>query len=136
MPFSATLLWGATGLEGTTLACRSSLLEVIAFIERLGARDVKMSLELNLGVLRLVESVFAFNSLRARLRESSLSGARSLFAAVRSGAAVGSRASVSSAAMRSGSSPSSRTVRSGAPSVATTAETEAAARPESLVGSV
>ncbi len=99
MPISATLLSGATVLIGTTLACRSSLLEVIAFIERLGARDVKMSLELNLGVLRLVESFFAFNSLRARLRESSLSGARSLLAAVRSGATVGSMAPIPSASM-------------------------------------
>ena len=99
MPFSSTLLRGATGLECTVLAGRSSLLEGFAFVERLGARDVKMSLELNLGVLRLVESVFAFNSLRARLRESSLSGARSLLAAVRSGATVGSMAPIPSASM-------------------------------------
>ena len=59
MPFSSTLLRGATGLECTVLAGRSSLLEGFAFVERLGARDVKINLALNLSVLRLVESFSA-----------------------------------------------------------------------------
>ena len=63
MPFSANLLWGATGLEGTSLICRSSLLEGIAFLERLGTINVKINLALNLGVLRLVESISSSNNL-------------------------------------------------------------------------